>query len=58
MIGVNILQNPNQFLSILNAGHDIAVHTYTHPYMTTLSNMDLLAQVSSILNSRSTGLVF
>ncbi|PPQ75864.1 hypothetical protein CVT26_000279 [Gymnopilus dilepis] len=44
MIGVNILQNPNQFLSILNAGHDIAVHTYTHPYMTTLSNMDLLAQ--------------
>ncbi|KAF8877556.1 hypothetical protein CPB84DRAFT_1752107 [Gymnopilus junonius] len=44
MIGVNILQNPTQFESIFNAGHDIAVHTYTHPYMTTLSNLDLVAQ--------------
>ncbi|PPR06961.1 hypothetical protein CVT26_004281 [Gymnopilus dilepis] len=44
MIGVNILNNPNQFLTAFNAGHDIAVHTWTHPYMTTLSNMDLLGQ--------------
>ncbi|KAF8913899.1 hypothetical protein CPB84DRAFT_1757852 [Gymnopilus junonius] len=44
MIGVNILNNPTQFLTAFNAGHDIAVHTWTHPYMTTLSNMDLLGQ--------------
>ncbi|KAF7301704.1 Chitin deacetylase [Mycena indigotica] len=45
MIGVNILQFPNQFLSAFNMGGDIAVHTYTHPYMTTLSNEAIVAQL-------------
>ncbi|KAG6900966.1 hypothetical protein C0993_004403 [Termitomyces sp. T159_Od127] len=45
MIGVNILQNPQLFLDIFNAGHDIAVHTWTHPYMTTLTNLEIVAQL-------------
>jgi len=46
MIGINIAQNPTEFKTAFDAGHDIAVHTWTHPYMTTLSNLDVLGQVS------------
>ena len=45
-IGVNILQNPNEFKTayeVLNG--DLAVHTWTHPYMTSLSNEDVIAQL-------------
>jgi len=52
MIGVNILQYWGQFLKAFEAGDDIAVHTYTHPFMTTLSNEDVVAQV------RTWGLTF
>ncbi|KAG5724345.1 Chitin deacetylase [Termitomyces sp. T112] len=45
MIGVNIIENPQLFLDIFHAGHDIAVHTWTHPYMTTLSNLEVVAQL-------------
>ncbi|KXN86273.1 Chitin deacetylase [Leucoagaricus sp. SymC.cos] len=45
MIGVNILQYWKEFLTAFEAGDDIAVHTYTHPYMTTLSNEDVVAQL-------------
>jgi peptidoglycan/xylan/chitin deacetylase (PgdA/CDA1 family) len=57
MIGVNILQNPQLFLDIFNAGNDIAVHTWTHPYMTTLSNLEIVAQLgwTSELIRNSTG---
>ncbi|KAJ7890800.1 hypothetical protein B0H13DRAFT_2234871 [Mycena leptocephala] len=45
MIGVNILDYPNEFLSAFNMGGDIAVHTYTHRYTTTLSNEDVVAEL-------------
>ncbi|KAJ6539347.1 hypothetical protein B0H19DRAFT_1269671 [Mycena capillaripes] len=45
MIGVNIIAYPTQFLAAFGMGGDIAVHTYTHPYMTTLSNEDVVAQL-------------
>jgi hypothetical protein len=45
MIGINILYYPTQFLAAFNAGHHIGVHTWTHPYMTTLSNLDVVAQL-------------
>ncbi|KAF9491030.1 glycoside hydrolase/deacetylase [Pleurotus eryngii] len=45
MIGVNIRQNPDIFLDIFNHGSDIAVHTYTHPAMTALSNEEVLGQL-------------
>jgi chitin deacetylase len=48
MIGSNILQNPSQFSTAFGADHDIAVHTFTHPYMTTKSNLDVVAEVSFV----------
>ncbi|KAG8722828.1 hypothetical protein FRC08_007776 [Ceratobasidium sp. 394] len=45
-IGQNILDNPKIFLDAFNvSGDDIAVHTWTHPYMTTLSNEIVLAEL-------------
>lgn len=45
MIGQNILQNPQQFKKTFEQGHDLAVHTYSHKAMTTLSNKDILAEL-------------
>lgn len=45
LIGQYITQQPAEFLGIFNAGGDLAVHTYTHPYMTSQSNEEVLAQV-------------
>ena len=47
MIGVNILAYPALFQRAFDLGDDIAVHTWAHPYMTTLNNLEILAQVSS-----------
>jgi len=45
-IGVNIIQYWEQFnVAFQTNQDDIAVHTYTHPYMTTLSNADVVAQL-------------
>lgn len=64
MIGVNIIQNPDEFTMAFETNNgiscfarspisldlmiffsdDIAVHTWTHPYMTTLDNMQLLGE--------------
>jgi chitin deacetylase len=46
MIGSNILYYPSQFLIAFNAGHDIALHTFTHPYLTTKNNTDIVGEVS------------
>ena len=48
MIGSNILNDPTQFSSAFNASHDIAVHTFTHPYMTTKNNLDIVSEVSFV----------
>ncbi|EAU84787.1 chitin deacetylase [Coprinopsis cinerea okayama7 len=45
MIGVHILANPSEFVAAFEADNDIAVHTWSHPYMTTLSNLDILGQL-------------
>ncbi|KAG7096959.1 hypothetical protein E1B28_004356 [Marasmius oreades] len=45
LIGSNVLANPNQFLAIYNYGGDCAVHTWTHPYMTTLTNEQIVAEL-------------
>jgi len=44
-IGINILSYPNEFLTAFQNGDDIAVHTWTHPYMTTLTNIEILAEL-------------
>ncbi|KAJ7027130.1 carbohydrate esterase family 4 protein, partial [Mycena alexandri] len=45
MIGGNILNSPDQFLQAFNLSHDIAVHTWTHPHMTTQSNIAVVAEL-------------
>jgi len=46
MIGLNILNNPQLFLRAFNQLQgDIAVHTWTHPYMSSLSNADIVAEL-------------
>ena len=45
-IGTNILNNWNEFNTAFQTNQDdIAVHTWTHPHMTTLSNADVVAQL-------------
>lgn len=45
-IGINILNNWNQFNTAFQTNQDdIAVHTWTHPHMTALSNADVVAQL-------------
>ncbi|KAI0322461.1 hypothetical protein OF83DRAFT_1167517 [Amylostereum chailletii] len=49
-IGTNILQYPNEFKLAFDTLHsDIAVHTWTHPYMTTFSNDDVVAELGYTL---------
>lgn len=45
MIGANILYYPDIFLKAYQSGDDIAVHTWSHPHMTLLSNEDVVAQL-------------
>lgn len=45
MIGLNILYNPDVFSEAFKNGDDLAVHTWTHPYMTTLSNEAIVAEL-------------
>ncbi|KAF5370107.1 hypothetical protein D9758_001048 [Tetrapyrgos nigripes] len=45
MIGSNVLENPDMFLRALTEGHDLAVHTWTHPYMTTQTNEQVVAEL-------------
>ena len=46
MIGANIRDNPQVFLrAFKELDHDIGVHTWTHPYMTTLTNEKVLAEI-------------
>jgi chitin deacetylase len=46
MIGTNILNNPDVFKQAYETlGHDIAVHTWSHLYMTTLDDLTLLAEL-------------
>ncbi|CAE6492187.1 unnamed protein product [Rhizoctonia solani] len=45
-IGANILENPEIFKEAFEVnGNDIAVHTWSHPQMTTLSNEMVLAEL-------------
>ncbi|KZO96999.1 carbohydrate esterase family 4 protein [Calocera viscosa TUFC12733] len=46
MIGINILWNSAQFIHAFNTNNDhIAVHTWSHPYMTNLTNAEVVAEL-------------
>jgi chitin deacetylase len=45
-IGTNILQYPDLFRTAFATNQDdIAVHTWTHPYMTTKTNLEVVAEI-------------
>ena len=45
-IGTNILQYPDLFKTAFETNQDdIAVHTWTHPYMTTRTNLEILGEL-------------
>ncbi|KAH0839752.1 carbohydrate esterase family 4 protein [Lanmaoa asiatica] len=57
-IGQNILLYPQQFQTAFSVNQDdIAVHTWTHPFMTTKSNEEVLAELgwTMLLIHNSTG---
>ncbi|CDO75610.1 Carbohydrate Esterase Family 4 protein [Trametes cinnabarina] len=46
MIGVNILGYPDEFkMAFEDNQDDIAVHTWTHPYMTTLTDLEVVGEL-------------
>ncbi|KAI0005090.1 hypothetical protein BJV74DRAFT_324907 [Russula compacta] len=46
-IGKNIIAYPQTFLTAYNTNlDDIAVHTWSHPYLTTLSNEQIIAELA------------
>ncbi|KAG8889647.1 hypothetical protein FRB98_003450 [Tulasnella sp. 332] len=45
MIGSNIHDNPSLFLQAYEQNDDIGCHTYNHPYMTTLSNEEVVLEL-------------
>lgn len=46
-IGKNVLTNPQLFLTAFEVlQDDIAVHTWSHPYLTTLSNEQVFAELA------------
>ena len=43
--GINIMQNPSQAQRGLKDGHEICVHTWSHKYMTSLTNTQVFAEL-------------
>ncbi|GAA5893407.1 hypothetical protein JCM5296_004868 [Sporobolomyces johnsonii] len=44
-IGGNILDNPTIFQQAVQTGGHIAVHTFSHPYMTTLTDLEVVGEL-------------
>jgi chitin deacetylase len=60
MIGVNILANPDLFVTAFNSGDDLAVHTWSHPWMTAQTNERIVAELGwtmQIIHDSSQGRV-
>jgi hypothetical protein len=45
MIGSNVIKYPATVKRAFDEGHEIAIHTWTHSYMTTLSNDRIVAEL-------------
>ncbi|GAA5860447.1 hypothetical protein JCM3774_000424 [Rhodotorula dairenensis] len=60
MIGTAIVQNPDVFAQTLQNGGHIAVHTWSHPLMTTMTDMQILGELgwtAQAIYEQSGGLV-
>ncbi|KAI9478849.1 MAG: hypothetical protein EXX96DRAFT_572467 [Benjaminiella poitrasii] len=45
MIGANVIKYPATVKRAFDEGHELAIHTWTHNYMTTLSNEQIIAEL-------------
>ncbi|WVQ83206.1 hypothetical protein IAT38_005345 [Cryptococcus sp. DSM 104549] len=45
MIGGNVVTSPNMVKTLFEGGGHLAVHTWSHPYMTTMSNEGVVAEL-------------
>ncbi|KAJ7825494.1 hypothetical protein B0H14DRAFT_3088623 [Mycena olivaceomarginata] len=45
LIGSQIIYLPDLFTQMFNMGDDLAVHTWSHPYMTTQTNLQVVAEL-------------
>ncbi|KAJ3059801.1 chitin deacetylase, partial [Podochytrium sp. JEL0797] len=45
VIGANVIQNPDILLQTYHAGHDIGLHTWSHPDLTTLTDDQIVAEL-------------
>ncbi|KAF7344372.1 Carbohydrate esterase family 4 protein [Mycena sanguinolenta] len=45
LIGSQIISLADQFTQMYNMSHDIAVHTWSHPYMTTQTNLQVVGEL-------------
>ncbi|KAJ3063492.1 chitin deacetylase, partial [Podochytrium sp. JEL0797] len=45
VIGANVMQNPDILLQTYQAGHDIGLHTWSHPDLTTLTDDQIVAEL-------------
>nr|KAJ3420508.1 chitin deacetylase [Polyrhizophydium stewartii] len=45
VVGSQVMQNPNLLLAAYRAGHQIALHTWSHPYLTKLTDDQVVAEV-------------
>lgn len=55
-VGVNVVRHPNVYRRMVEEGHLIGTHTWSHPYLPTLSNEQIIAQLEwSIWAMNATG---
>ena len=45
VIGSNVLKNPQILIDAQKAGHTLAIHTWSHPFLTTLSTDEIVAEI-------------
>lgn len=45
VIGANVCGNQQQLIDTVNAGHEIGVHTWSHPRLTSITNEEIIAEI-------------
>lgn len=45
VVGSRVLQRPEVLKRVYQEGHDIGIHTWSHPYLSSLSNQQIVAEI-------------
>ncbi|OEJ84036.1 Chitin deacetylase 2 [Hanseniaspora osmophila] len=55
-LGINVVSHPDVYKKILDKGHLIGTHTWSHPFMPSLTNEEIIAQIEwSVWAMNATG---